>query len=119
MDIGLILGAFGIKGEVRIMSLNDEPERFVDLVALVVVEPDGSEAERKLEKARVHKGHALVKFEGLDDRTAAESLKGRYVRLVSGELTVSEEARLERDRLLGIEVSSTVRSQCFCRQSAM
>jgi len=104
MDIGLILGAFGIKGEVRILSLNDEPERFLDLENVIVVGPDGDETSCRIEKARVHKRHALVKLERINDRTAAEGMKGCYVRLAGDDLTVAEKARIERDKLIGLEV---------------
>ena len=107
MEIGLIVGAFGIKGEVRILSLNDEPERFRDLEKLTVVGPDGNGTTYTVEKVRVHKKHALVKFREIADRTASEKLKDLYVRLpeeMGEEMTVAESARVERDRLVGIEV---------------
>ena len=107
MDVGLILGAFGIKGEVRILSLNDEPERFLECKSLVIVGADGSETTYGIEKVRVHKKHALMKFDEVPDRTASEGLKGLYVRLTeddAGQPTIAEESRLERDKLTGIEV---------------
>jgi 16S rRNA processing protein RimM len=104
MDIGLITGAFGIKGEVRILSLNDEPERFLDLESVIIVGPDGDETTCRIEKARIHKRHALVRLEGIRDRDRAESMKGSYVRLAGGDMTIAEEARIERDKLIGLEV---------------
>ncbi len=104
MDIGLILGAFGIKGEVRILSLHGEPERFLELRELILVAEDGSEARVEVDKVRIHKGHALIRFKNVTDRTSAGKLKGSYVRLTGGELTVSEEARLEHEKLIGLEV---------------
>jgi len=107
MDIGLIMGAFGIKGEVRILSLNDEPGRFRDLKVLEVIEPDGAVSTYRIEKVRIHKKHALVKLEGFSDRTASENLKGHYVRLPeehAERLTVAEAARVERESLIGLEV---------------
>lgn len=107
MDIGLILGPFGMKGEVRVLSLSGEPERFLDLEMLTVVRPDGVEETHRIEKARLHKGHALVKLLGVDGRAEAEALKQCYVRLAGGEATNAEKARLERNRLLGVEVFLT------------
>jgi len=104
MDIGLIVGAFGIKGEVRILSSNGEPERFLSLETLVIVRPDGVERACRIEKARVHKTHALVKLEGVADRAAAEELKDSYVRLAGDEFTPAEKARAVREEILGLEV---------------
>ena len=104
MDIGLIIGAFGIKGEVRILSLNDEPERFLELEKLLLVSEDGTESVCHVEKVRIHKRHALVKFAEIPDRTSAEGYKGAYLRLLDNELTRSEVAFLEREKLIGVEV---------------
>ena len=104
MDIGLILGAFGIKGEVRILSLYDEPERFRDLRELVLVGPDKSELKYEIEKVRIHKKNALVKFREVKDRTQAEKLEGTYVRLVGDTMTVVEEVRVGTEKLIGLEV---------------
>ena len=105
MDIGLILEAFGIKGEVRIMSLHDEPERFCNLECISVASPDRAETDiYKIEKVRIHKGFALVKLEGINSRTEAEGLEKKYVRLVDGDLTSIEKARVENKKLIGLEV---------------
>jgi len=106
MDIGLILGAFGIKGEVRILSLSDEPDRFSSLSEVLLVAEDGEESRLEIGKVRIHKKHALVLFKNISDRTQAEGLKGSYVRLTgdNDSLTESEAASIERDRLIGIKV---------------
>ena len=106
MDIGLILGAFGIKGEVRILSLHDEPERFKGLKDVVVVDEDSNVSRMEVGKVRIHKKHALVLFKGITDRDVAESLKGSYVRVEADEasLTEAESASINRERLIGLKV---------------
>ncbi|MCX6645334.1 MAG: ribosome maturation factor RimM [bacterium] len=105
MDIGLILGAFGIKGEVRILSFTDEPERFLELKEVILVDPDNeSELKYEIEKVRVHKRNALVKFREVKDRTQAEKFEGTYVRLVGSIMTVVEEVRIINDKLIGMEI---------------
>ncbi len=104
MDIGLIMGAFGIKGEVRILSLNDEPERFKGLDELILTQSEKTDLTFTIEKVRVHKKHVLVKFREVKDRTEAEKLKGTYVRLSGSELTVTEEARIDNEKLIGLQV---------------
>lgn len=104
MDIGLILGAFGIKGEVRILSLNDEPERFKGLDELILTQSEKTDLTFTIEKVRVHKKRAIVKFREVKDRTGAEELSGTYVRLTGSELTVTEEARIDTEKLIGLKV---------------
>lgn len=104
MEIGLILGAFGIKGEVKILSLYDEPERFGKLETLDIAGPDGSRTIYPVEQVRIHKGHAIALLEGIKDRTSAEALKQCYIHIEGGNLTVAENARIYTERLIGIEV---------------
>ncbi len=104
MEIGLILGAFGIKGEVKILSLSDEPERFLKMETLVIALEDGSKASLRVERVRLHKGHALVMLEGVSKRTEAEAFKQCYVHLETDDLTAAEKARAETECLIGIEV---------------
>ncbi|MFH1676556.1 MAG: ribosome maturation factor RimM [bacterium] len=104
MDIGLITEPFGIKGEVRIRSFNDEPERFRELERIVVVDKDGAERIYEIETVKVSKNDALVKLDGVLSRNEAEKLKGNFVRLGDGDRTEAENESVFRDAILGIEV---------------
>jgi len=104
MDIGLITEPFGIKGEVRIRSLNDEPERFRELEKITVVDKDGVERIYGIESVKVSKKDALVKFDGVENCNDARKLKGYMVRLGDGDRTEAEEANAFRETILGIEV---------------
>jgi 16S rRNA processing protein RimM len=107
MDIGLILEAFGIRGEVKVLSLSGEPERFCKLESLEIVSQDRTETGiYRIEKVRVHKGCALVKLEGIDNRTDAEAIEKKYICLADGDCTVVEKSRVERDKLIGLEVTT-------------
>jgi len=104
MEIGLITGAFGIKGEVKVLSLNGEPERFVKLKSLIIVKEDGEEALKEISEVRVHQEFALIKFEGIESRSDADRLKSCPVLLIDGDLTEAEEASVYREKLIGMEV---------------
>jgi len=103
MDIGFILNAFGLKGEVRIRSLRGEPERFLELRSLMIVGAGGTETTYEIERVRIHKGCAVVKLEGVVNRTQAEALRGCYVRAV-GEGEEFEDEEDDLDKLIGLEV---------------
>jgi 16S rRNA processing protein RimM len=104
MDIGVILGVFGVKGEVKIQSLRDGPGRFRNLETLTIVKPSGEEVSFRVEEVRIHKNFALVKFEGVMNRTDAEALKRCYVRVPDGECTEMEKTQTQREKLQGLEV---------------
>ncbi len=62
----------GIRGEVYVIAISDDPRRF-DPDALLMHD---SGAELRVETSRRHGPRLLVKFAGVDDRTAAEGLRG-------------------------------------------
>jgi 16S rRNA processing protein RimM len=73
--------AHGIRGEVTVEVRTDVPERrFVPGARLHVVLPPapgpGVPAELSLRSARDHNGVFLLAFDGVDDRTSAEALRG-------------------------------------------
>jgi 16S rRNA processing protein RimM len=74
LEIGRIGRAHGLRGEVSVAPISNRPERFtvgsrlfVDDRALVIA------------TVRPHQERWLVRFEGVDDRTAAEALRGRVL----------------------------------------
>jgi 16S rRNA processing protein RimM len=72
--LGVVIAAHGIKGEVKVKTFTESPER------LSVYGPLTTEAGRALEVAalRASKGdEAVVRFAGISDRNAAERLKGQ------------------------------------------
>jgi len=94
VGIGVITAPHGIKGEVRVHLETDFPERFADGADLtLLMPPEGpqrrkvSTAERdawpvtrrRIVHARPHKGFMLLELEGIEDRDAAEALRGAEI----------------------------------------
>lgn len=72
--VGRIGRAHGVRGEVGVEVRTDEPDRrFASGTALAV---DDSGRTLVVRSARPHAGRLLVTFEGVDDRTRAEALRG-------------------------------------------
>ena len=73
--VGHVTRAHGIRGEVAVEVRSDNPGRFSDGAVVF------TEAGRSLTIARshAHGSRLLVKFDGVDDRTAAESLRGQVL----------------------------------------
>ncbi|HEX7089822.1 MAG TPA: ribosome maturation factor RimM [Longimicrobiales bacterium] len=109
--VGHISKAHGTRGEVFVWPLTDDPERvFAVGEEVQVAEPEGGpepdEEWRPLvvERRRPFKRGMLVKFEGLDDRTAVEPLAGRYILMPLEKLAPLEEGEVYYHQLLGAEV---------------
>ncbi len=62
----------GIGGEVYVVPISDDPNRFAPGAELL--HSDGR--PMRIETARRHHDRLLVKFEGIDSRDAAETLRG-------------------------------------------
>ncbi|MFZ4584873.1 MAG: ribosome maturation factor RimM [Acidimicrobiia bacterium] len=77
LELGHVGKAHGLKGEVHIVATTNRDERFRPGESLTV---DGE--DRVIASSRQHQGRWLVRFEGVDDRSAAESLRGA---LITGE----------------------------------
>ncbi|HUQ19652.1 MAG TPA: ribosome maturation factor RimM [Gemmatimonadaceae bacterium] len=82
--VGLIRNAQGIRGEVVVESLTDTPDAvFASGRRVFLDDPklqaDDEQLAMTIDVARPFKGGFIVKFEGLDDRNAAELLRGRYL----------------------------------------
>jgi 16S rRNA processing protein RimM len=73
--IGRVRGAHGIGGEVRLESVSDVPERFAGLKR-ALLKRSGEIEEIGVASVRTKGAEVLLKFDGIDDRTAAESLAG-------------------------------------------
>ena len=79
LTVGRILGPKGLKGGVRVELLTDWPERLVAGTELLL--DAGDEERRPLRITRIESGGRsfVLYFEGVTDRTGAESLTGAYL----------------------------------------
>lgn len=95
---GRIVGVHGIRGELRVLPLEGEAEFLTGFKAFYL---DGQAVAA--EGCRVHKGMALLKLSGVEDRTAAEGLRGKelLVRRADAHLPKGEYFDAE---LIGLDV---------------
>ncbi|MFC4494003.1 ribosome maturation factor RimM [Streptomyces ovatisporus] len=66
--------AHGIKGEVTVEVRTDEPESRLGPGTVLATDPSGT-GPLTIERGRVHSGRLLLRFEGVNDRSAAEALR--------------------------------------------
>ncbi|MDR3279192.1 MAG: ribosome maturation factor RimM [Synergistaceae bacterium] len=106
VQIGIIVGAHGIKGEIRVHPTTDFPERFFDMRTLCAQIPGKPKLELEVISARPHegKGQILVTLSGIDDRTSAEALKGRFITVAPDDRVELPEGEYWIDSLIGLDV---------------
>lgn len=77
--IGQIMKPHGVRGEVRVRPYTDDPTRFTWLKTAYLGHDDEQPTAYAVATARMHQDVALLRFEGIDDRDAADSLRGLVV----------------------------------------
>ena len=78
--IGKITGAHGVRGELKVFPLTDDPRRFLKLKECFICGQSFEKPEAKTcQNARLDRGNVLVRFEDIGDRDKAELIKGRFI----------------------------------------
>jgi 16S rRNA processing protein RimM len=98
--VGKVTKAHGLRGEVTILVLSEVETRF-ELGSVLHLE-DGRDLT--VAAVRPDRGRLLVTFEGYDDRTAAESLHGRYLFVPHSDVPDLPEGSFWPHQLEGCEV---------------
>lgn len=107
VTVGEVLTTFGHRGEVKVRPETDSPEHFQKLeqVRLVGGEADGRML--RIEKARLHKRAVIIKFAGIDDMSAAETLRGAEIRVRESQLMPLERDQYYIHDIIGLDVITT------------
>jgi 16S rRNA processing protein RimM len=78
VSVGQITAPHGVRGEVRVFPLTDDPQRFRSLTDAVL----GEDARPVRVSFRgIVKNLVILHIEGVADRNAAEKLRGAYLRV--------------------------------------
>ncbi|WP_459076776.1 ribosome maturation factor RimM [Herbivorax alkaliphila] len=80
MEIGKIINTRGIRGELKIIPLTDNPKRF-DKLQWVYISSNISENMEKyyIEHVKYHKNFVYLKFKEIDNLNDAEKFKDLYI----------------------------------------
>jgi 16S rRNA processing protein RimM len=103
--VGKIVGAHGVRGEVKVSLLTDNPERFRSGARLFLESEEGP-LPVEVSSARPNKGMMLVKLASVPDRTAAEHLQWRKLLIPEAEaMPLGEDENYVHD-LIGLDVET-------------
>ena len=80
LDIGKIANTHGIKGELKIIPLTDDPSRFEDIDWLYI-EINNSLQKYNIESVKYLKSLIVLKFKEINDMSEAEKLKGCFLKI--------------------------------------
>ena len=97
--VGQIVGAFGLRGQVKVEPLTDFMERF-EKGSKLLLKGDWI----TVVDSSVHKGRPLLKLSGVDSATAAEALQWQYLEANAEERPELEEDEFFTEDLIGLAV---------------
>lgn len=78
--IGLVLRPHGVRGEIKLLPLTDDPSRFKKLNDAYIEVSDGKYEPVMVLSAKANaENSAIVKIEGIDTVEQAEALRNKYI----------------------------------------
>ncbi len=102
--VGVILGAHGLKGAVRVKSFTVRP---LDVAAFGAVEDETGRRSFRLRALGESKGIVTVALDGVADRTAAEAFKGLKLFVARDALPPPEDDEFYYEDLVGLRAEGT------------
>ena len=97
--VGRINSTWGLRGHVKVTALSSNPQRFEPGAVLFV----RGEPRRILEVV-YPRGYPCIVFEGYEDRTAADALRGALIEIAEEELPALPEGEFYVHDLVGLTV---------------
>ncbi len=107
VNIGLILGPFGVKGELKIMPLIDDANKLAELKEVLIGKENEESEMYEITRIRVHKTLVIIKLKGVSSREDSIPFKNAYLRIPRDQLKELGEDQFYIMDLQGIEVSTT------------
>jgi 16S rRNA processing protein RimM len=97
--VGVIVGAHGVRGDLRVKSFTDDP---VDLVSYGPLTDAGDTRDFKLRILGAARGLLRVHMDGVEDRNAAEALAGVELYVARDRLPEPESGEFYHADLVGL-----------------
>ncbi|MGL4606736.1 MAG: ribosome maturation factor RimM [Eubacteriaceae bacterium] len=103
ITIGRITGCHGLRGELKVLPLTDDPQRFSDLKQVEI--KVGEKWERyAIDSVRYHKNNVLIFLKACKNRSDAETLVGKYIEIPRDLAVPLEDDEFFVEDLLGMSV---------------
>ena len=102
--VGRIIKPHGTRGELLVEVLSDFPDRFAPGSPLEAGDPEGRRTSLTVASTRNDRGRNLVSFAEVQDRDAAESLRGTLLSIDRRDATPLGEGTYYEWQLEGLEV---------------
>lgn len=105
--LGRLADPYGIRGWLKLHSFGDDPLNWDEIPVWWISKDGESWRECGLKGLKVHGNGVVVLLEGIDDRTAAEAMKGVLVGAPRDALPETDEDEFYWADLIGLDVINT------------
>jgi len=103
MAVGQIVGVHGLYGELKVEAYTDYPERFAAGARLLL----GEDLQPvTIETMRPHKSNLLVRLAEIEDRNAAEEVRGLWLYVAETDAAALEEGAYWIHDIVGLRVET-------------
>jgi 16S rRNA processing protein RimM len=102
--IGKVVRVHGLRGDVRVRSLSDVPDRFATLTQVTVEGPDGVRRPLAVRAVRPIGTDYLVSFEGIETPEAATPLVGSLLQIEEDQAAPLPDGQYYQHDLVGMDV---------------
>jgi 16S rRNA processing protein RimM len=106
ITIGRIVKVLGLKGEVKVLPLTHNPERFRKLLSVFIVSPQGKVSERRIRGIRSWQGGVILSFEGISTAGEASGLLNHLIKIPEKDLDPLPDGEYYIFQLVGFTVST-------------
>lgn len=103
LAIGVIVAPHGTRGEIRMQLWTQFPEHLNEITAVYLGE---EQKPRHLRRVNLAKGAATLSLQGIANREAAETLRGKVVRIDREQAAPLEDGEFYQFELLGLQVET-------------
>lgn len=104
--LGRIVAPYGVRGWLKVKPFGDDPDAWRDMPCWWLgTQADGDHWQAvQLEQLKPHGAGWVAKLAGIDDRSAAEALNGRFVAAPRDALPGTDEGEFYWADLIGLDV---------------
>lgn len=102
--LGRLTAPYGVRGWLRVACFGDDPLSWKRMPVWWLGPEQGPWQERRMVDCRLHGATLTVKFEGVEDRSAAETLVGQFVAAPREALPQPDEDEFYWSDLVGLAV---------------
>lgn len=103
LDIGKVINTHGVRGEVKVIPLTDDPLRY-NLLKEVLIEEHDKLKNYSIQSVRYHKGFILLKLVNIDNMDDAEKLRNKVLKIHRKDAVQLPEGSYFICDLIGIKV---------------